>query len=284
MNPDNLMSLPTPVANLQQYVQLIHNFPTLDADEEVTLAKRWHSDNDRYAAWRLVTSNLRYVINIARSYQGYGFVQDDLIQEGNIGLMKAVQRFDPMRGVRLMAYATHWIRAEILEFVLKNWRIVNVATTKAKRKLFFKLRSAKQRLEWLNNEEAQQIADELNVDAGDVVSVDARLYSTDDSFDEPVEGGSELRPAPAAYLADADIEPETIVSESKFYSNASRALRTALLTLDSRSREIIQHRWLYDTNEKLTLQALGERYGVSAERIRQLEANAIQRLRESLLP
>ena len=284
MRSTDMIALPSPAANFQQYTQLIHSFPILDADEERSLAERLQRDNDIDAAWRLVSSHLRYVVHIARGYAGYGLPQEDLIQEGNIGLMKAVRRFDPSRGVRLLAYAAYWIRAHIHDFILRNWRIVKVTTTKAKRKLFYKLRSAKKRLDWVNQEEAQDIADRLEVSPEDVVDMEAKLYLPDESFDLPADAASDEYWAPAAYLADEHFEPETLVSETELLEMASSALRTALSTLDSRSREIIERRWLADHGEKVTLQELGDRFGVSAERIRQLEANAIKRLRELLVP
>jgi RNA polymerase sigma-32 factor len=284
MRSTDMIALPSPAANFQQYTQLIHSFPILDADEERSLAERLQRDNDIDAAWRLVSSHLRYVVHIARGYAGYGLPQEDLIQEGNIGLMKAVRRFDPSRGVRLLAYAAYWIRAHIHDFILRNWRIVKVTTTKAKRKLFYKLRSAKKRLDWVNQEEAQDIADRLEVSPEDVVDMEAKLYLPDESFDLPADAASDEYWAPAACLADEHFEPETLVSETELLEMASSALRTALSTLDSRSREIIERRWLADHGEKVTLQELGDRFGVSAERIRQLEANAIKRLRELLVP
>lgn len=284
MPSTEVMALPSPVAGLRQYIQLTERFPELDAEEERSLAERLQREGDVHAAWRLVTSHLRYVVRIARGYRGYGLPVEDLIQEGNIGLMKAVRRFDPSRGVRLLAYAVHWIRAEIHEFILKNWRIVKVATTKARRKLFYKLRGAKRRLEWLTAEEAGNIAETLDVRPQEVADMEARLYLSDEPFDPPAGAADEERWTPAAYLADGNAEPETVVAETEFLHKASDALDEALASLDERSREIVERRWLVGDRDRLTLRELGEKHGISAERVRQLEAEAIGRLRGMLAP
>ncbi len=284
MSATHLMALPTPVSKFRNYLQLVESIPQLDADEERSLAERWHRYNDLDAARQLTLSHLRYVVYIARRYTGYGLPTEDLIQEGNIGLMKAVRRFDPSRGVRLVAYASYWIRAHIHDFILKNWRIVKVVTTKAKRKLFYKLRSAKPRLDWLNREEAEKIADALDVSSGDVYDMEGQLYLKDESFDALLPASDDANWAPEAYLGDRDASPDVQVSDSEFLSTASEALLDALSALDARSRDIIESRWLVEDDEKLTLQALGDRYQVSAERIRQLEFAAIRQLKELMVP
>ncbi|MDX1517963.1 MAG: RNA polymerase sigma factor RpoH [Woeseiaceae bacterium] len=279
-----LLAFPSPVANLGQYLQLVEQFPRLEEREERVLAERLQRDHDIDAAWRLVTSHLRYVVQIARGYAGYGLNQEDLIQEGNLGLMKAVQRFDPSRGVRLISYAAYWIRAQIHDFIMRNWRIVKVATTKARRRLFYKLRSTKQRLEWLRPEEAEAIAEKLDVTAADVLDMDISLYAADASFDEPVGGSTDVGPSPERYLADTTFDPAALVDESDYLSNACDALPDALAALDARSRTIIESRWLAEDGQCRTLQQLGDRFGISAERVRQLEAAALARLRDALAP
>jgi RNA polymerase sigma-32 factor len=273
-----------PVANLQQYTQLVERIPRLDDTEERELAERLRRHNDLDAARRLITSHLRYVVWIANRYRGYGLPQEDLIQEGNIGLMKAVRRFDPSRGVRLIAYAAYWIRAQIHDFILRNWRIVKVATTKAKRKLFYKLRSAKQRLEWLDKSEASQIAGALKVAPEDVVEMEAKLYLHDEPFDSHEDDTDDDVRAPAAYLADCRFEPQAVITETDFVDRAVDALDGALSKLDPRSRDIIESRWLADDGAVLTLHDLGRRYNISAERVRQLERAAINRLRRLVAP
>ncbi len=279
----NDLALPSPLANIHQYTAVVERFPRLDADEEKQLALCLRRDNDLEAAWRLITANLRHVVHIARGYAGYGLPQEDLIQEGNIGLMHAVRRYDPSRGTRLLSYAAIWIRAQIHDFILRNWRIVKVTTTKAKRKLFYKLRGAKQRLEWLRRDEARSIADALDVTTDDVIWMDGQLYSRDMPFDRPADCDDE-RPAPDSYLGDSGLEPAAMVAEAEFRDAVTEALEDALGTLDERSRNIIEARWLAEAEDKATLAELGERYGVSAERIRQVESAAIERLRQSLAP
>jgi RNA polymerase sigma-32 factor len=276
------MALLSPLTNIHQYTTLVESFPRLDASEEKRLARRLQRDEDLDAARQLITSHLRYVIYIARGYTGYGLPQEDIIQEGNIGLMQAVRRFDPTRGVRLVSYATIWIRAQIHDFIMKNWRIVKFATTKAKRRLFYKLRSAKKRLEWLKQAEANEIADALDVAADDVIDMDGKLYSRDVPFDHPADVSDEEHWAPAAFIADKRFEPAELVAEADFLDTASTALQSALQTLDARSRHIIEARWLAEDDNKLTLQDLGDRYGISAERVRQIEVAAINCLRDAM--
>ena len=276
------MALLSPLTNIHQYTTLVESFPRLDASEEQRLARRLQRDEDLDAARQLITSHLRYVVYIARGYTGYGLPQEDIIQEGNIGLMRAVRRFDPGRGVRLLSYATIWIRAQIHDFIMKNWRIVKLATTKAKRKLFYKLRSAKKRLEWLKQAEANEIADALDVTADDVIDMDGKLYSRDVPFDHPADASDEDHWSPAAFIEDKRFEPAELVAEADFLDTASTALQRALQTLDARSRHIIEARWLAEDDNKATLQDLGDRYGISAERVRQIEVAAIKCLRDAM--
>ena len=283
MSGTHVFALPSPLTNIHQYRSAVEHFPRLDEDAERAIAERFRVENDLEAAWQLVTSHLRYVVYIARGYSGYGLPQEDLIQEGNVGLMQAVRRFDPCRGVRLVAYAVYWIRARILDYVLRNWRIVRVVTTKAKRKLFYKLRSAKQRLEWLNQAEADEIAEALNVNTDDVIDMESRLYLSDESFDQPIKTDDETW-TPAAYIGDDSYEPASICAENEFAMMAKKELAAALLKLDCRSRDILESRWLAEPEDKKTLQELGEYYGVSPERVRQLEVAAIGRLREAIMP
>ena len=270
--------LPAPAADLQGYLRAVQAFPFLTADEERDLATRFRRNDDLDAAWRLVTSHLRYVAKVARGYRGYGLPQEDLIQEGNIGLMKAVKRFDPAVGVRLVSFAMHWIRAEIHEFVLRNWRIVRVATTKAQRKLFFNLRGAKQRLGALSREEIDEIASDLAVRPEDVIEMECRLEAHDSAFDGLVD--DEDHPAPAAFIADPALDPSAAVEEEEWSESTARQLHLALENLDERTRDIVRRRWF--TEPKAKLRELAEEYGVSAERIRQIEAQALQDLKRAL--
>ena len=276
------MQLPaiTPsVGTLAAYRQAVFTLPMLSAEEERELAERYRNDSDLDAAWELVTAHLRFVIRIARGYDGYGLPQADLIQEGNIGLMKAVKRFDPTVGVRLVSFAVHWIRAEIHEFILRNWRIVKVATTKAQRKLFFNLRSSRKRLGWMSRAEVEDIAADLGVAPQVVVEMEQRLSAHDASFDPLVEHDSESdRPAPAGYLQDLRFEPAATAENDDWMAHSAAQLTDALETLDDRSRSIVARRWL--SEKKMTLQELADEYGVSAERIRQLEKNALKKLRK----
>jgi len=270
--------------SLEAYIQTVGSIPVLDAEEERRLALQYQRDNNLEAARRLIISNLRFVIHIARGYSGYGLPQADLIQEGNVGLMKAVKRFDPSLNIRLVSYAVHWIRAEMHEFILRNWRIVKVATTKAQRKLFFNLRSAKKRLAWLGKEEVDVVARDLGVRPADVMEMEARLHAHDASFDgSPQEGNTDDGDrifAPATYLQDLRMDPGTQLESSDWREHNERRLHYALEHLDERSQDILRQRWLSDN--KMTLQDLAARYQVSAERIRQLEKSAINKLRNTL--
>ncbi|MGK2942916.1 MAG: RNA polymerase sigma factor RpoH [Immundisolibacter sp.] len=268
------------VGNLNQLVRAAHQAPYLTADEEHALALRLHQHNDLEAARQLVTSHLRHVIHVARGYNGYGLPLADLIQEGAIGLMKAVRRFDPNRGVRLVSFAVHWIRAEIHEYVLRNWSIVKIATTKAQRKLFFNLRQHKQRLGRVSEAQAQEIAHELNVLPQDVLDMDARLTDRPVSFDAEPDTDSSSPQAPALTVADQRLEPSQALEEEQWNAHQLRRLRQGLAGLDARSRDILEQRWLAE--EKTGLKELGEKYGISAERIRQLESQALGRLTRTL--
>ena len=268
-----------PVGNLAAYRQAAFSLPMLSAEKERELAERYRREQDLDAAWELVTAHLRFVVRIARGYDGYGLSQADLIQEGNIGLMKAVKRFDPSVGVRLVSFAVHWIRAEIHEFILRNWRIVKVATTKAQRKLFFNLRSSRKRLGWMSKSEVEDIAADLGVEPQVVSEMEQRLSAHDASYDPLVDHDSEVdRPAPAAYLQDLRFEPATQAESDDWEDYSEAQLANALGKLDERSRSIIARRWLAE--RKMTLQALADEYGVSAERIRQIEKNALKKLRK----
>ena len=268
-----------PVGNLAAYRQSVFSLPMLSAEKERELSERYRTEQDLDAAWELVTAHLRFVVRIARGYDGYGLAQADLIQEGNVGLMKAVKRFDPNVGVRLVSFAVHWIKAEIHEFILRNWRIVKVATTKAQRKLFFNLRSSRKRLGWMSRTEVEDIATDLGVEPRVVMEMEQRLSAHDASYDPLVEHDSENdRPAPAGYLQDLRFEPATQAEEDDWEAHCEARLADALHTLDDRSRSIIARRWLED--RKMTLQELADEYGVSAERIRQLEKSALKKLRK----
>ena len=268
-----------PVGNLAAYRQAVFSLPMLSTEKERELAERYRNEHDLDAAWELVTAHLRFVVRIARGYDGYGLAQADLIQEGNIGLMKAVKRFDPNVGVRLVSFAVHWVRAEIHEFILRNWRIVKVATTKAQRKLFFNLRSSRKRLGWMSRAEVEEVAAELGVEPRVVMEMEQRLSAHDASYDPLVEHDSESeRPAPAGYLQDLRFEPATQVEDDDWKAHSKAKLADALKALDDRSRSIIARRWLAE--RKATLQELADEYRVSAERIRQLEKNALNRLRK----
>ena len=278
-----MQNLPVPVDSLESYIQAVSQVPMLSAEEEQDLARRLQLRNDLEAAQRLIVAHLRFVVHIARGYLGYGLPLGDLIQEGNIGLMKAVKRFDPAHGVRLVSFAVHWIRAEIHEFILRNWRIVKVATTKAQRKLFFKLRGSKKRLGWLNNEEVNTVARELGVSPDNVLEMESRLSGHDVSFDPVPEadGNDEIESyAPSAYLRDEQADPSETLEREDWEDQTVSRLGAALERLDPRSRDIVQRRWLND--DKPTLHDLAAEYQVSAERIRQLESNAMKKLRAAL--
>ncbi|OGT79904.1 MAG: RNA polymerase factor sigma-32 [Gammaproteobacteria bacterium RIFCSPLOWO2_02_FULL_61_13] len=277
------LSLALPAGSLDSYIQSVNRIPMLSAEEERDLARRFRDHQDLDAARQLVLSHLRFVVRVSRGYNGYGLGQADLIQEGNIGLMKAVKRFDPDLGVRLVSFAVHWVRAEIHEFVLRNWRIVKVATTKAQRKLFFNLRSAKKRLGWMNRDEAAAVAKDLGVSTQDVLEMEQRMSGHDTAFDLPVDADSAADTfAPAAFLEDHGAGPEQQLELDQDEGLNQEHLRNALAALDQRSRTIIEQRWLAEN--KTTLQDLADRFGVSAERIRQLENNAMNRMRAALAP
>jgi RNA polymerase sigma-32 factor len=269
-----------PISNLSSYTNLVHKTPVLSAEEEYELATRLQQDGDLEAAQRLVLSHLRFVARIAKGYSGYGLPVADLIQEGNIGLMKAVKRFDPEKGVRLVSFAVHWIRAEIHEYVIRNWRIVKIATTKAQRKLFFNLRSAKKRLGWLNQEEVEAVAEDLGVTPNNVLDMERRLAQPDTSFDLPSDVDDEDNNfSPSAYLTGPDnADPSLLLEHDDFSAHQHQKLSSALADLDDRSRDILSQRWLNDEN-KATLHTLAEQYQVSAERIRQIESNAMKKLK-----
>ncbi len=266
-----------PTGNLDCYIAFACQVPVLDIEEERALARRLHGYHDLNAARTLIIHHLRFVIQIARGYSGYGLPLADLIQEGNVGLMKAVKRFDPHKGVRLVSFAVHWIRAEIHEFVLRNWRVVKIATTKAQRKLFFNLRNSKKRLAWLNQDEVKNVAKDLGVKPAEVMEMEKRLSSSDQGFDLPHNAEDDDAYAPAAFLRHESGSPETQAEEADWKIYQNQQLRTALTTLDNRSRDIITRRWL--TENRATLQELAGKYKVSAERIRQLEHNAIEKLK-----
>jgi len=270
-------TLPSVAGSLESYVQTVNSFPILTHAQELDYARRYRRDNDLDAARQLVVSHLRVVVAIARGYTGYGLPQADLIQEGNIGLMKAVKRFDPERGVRLVSFAVHWIRAEIHEFILRNWRIVKVATTKAQRKLFFNLRSLKQNLGTMGSEEVQAVANQLGVKTQEVVEMETRLGGQDIAL-EPVGEESDEAFAPIAYLAAEDSEPGRILEQEQTARLRGEGLENALDTLDARSRRIIEARWL-DEKQTATLHDLAAEFGVSAERIRQIEAKALSKMK-----
>ncbi len=271
--------LAAPGVNLGAYINTVHQIPILTPEEEKQLAERYYHDGDVEAARLLVMSHLRFVIHIARSYSGYGLSQADLIQEGNLGLMKAVKRFDPTKGVRLVSFAVHWIKAEIHEFVIKNWRIVKVATTKAHRKLFFNLRSLKKSSNQLTLEEAEAIAKDLNVAVKQVLEMESRLTSYDASFEMQDSDEDDGRYAPQLFLEDA-IDPADVVEEADWEENTTNALKEAMGELDERSRDIITQRWLAD--QKSTLHDLAAVYNISAERVRQIEKNAMDKIREAM--
>ncbi|CAO98320.1 RNA polymerase sigma factor RpoH [Erwinia tasmaniensis] len=271
-----------PLGNLDSYIRAANARPMLTAEEEKALAERLHYQGDLEAAKTLILSHLRFVVHVARNYSGYGLPQADLIQEGNIGLMKAVRRFNPEVGVRLVSFAVHWIKAEIHEYVLRNWRIVKVATTKAQRKLFFNLRKAKQRLGWFNQDEVEMVARELGVSSKDVREMESRMAAQDMTFDPaPDDEGEGRSMAPMLYLQDKSSDFANGIEEDNWEDHAADKLNDAMQGLDERSQHIIRARWLDDDN-KTTLQELADRYGVSAERVRQLEKNAMKKLRVAI--
>jgi RNA polymerase sigma-32 factor len=269
----------TPPGNLDAYIRIANLWPMLSIEEEKSLTKRLRYNSDLDAAKTLILSHLRFVIHISRNYSGYGLLQADLIQEGNIGLMKAVRRFNPEIGVRLVSFAVHWIKSEIHEYVLRNWRIVKVATTKSQRKLFFNLRKTKKRLGWFNEEEIQIVAKELGVSSGDVREMESRMSAQDVAFNPLPEEDFDYRTNNSIqYLQDKTSNFAHGVEQNNWEEHAANKLSNALLGLDERSRDIIHARWL-DTNKKNTLQTIANNYGISAERVRQLEKNAMKKLK-----
>ena len=276
-----LSTMNMPIGSLDAYIYRANQIPMLSAEEEIDCAQRFHDDGDVEGARRLVLAHLRYVIRVARGYLGYGLPLSDLIQEGNVGLMKAVKRFDPKMGVRLVSFAVHWIKAEIHEFVLHNWRIVKVATTKAQRKLFFNLRQMKKRLGWLNHEEVDAVANDLGVSREEVLVMEQRLNAMDAPYDamDTDDDDHSYTAAPASFLHDVKGDPAYLYEQEDSGTQSREKLHLALERLDERSQDILQQRWLVD-DKAVTLHALAEKYGVSAERVRQLEKNAMKKLRE----
>ncbi len=276
----NAMTLPTisSTDGLDQYIRLVKSFPMLSAEDEFALATRLQKDNDLEAAKQLILSHMRLVVSIARGYSGYGLPQADLIQEGNIGLMKAVRKFDPERGVRLVSFAMHWIKAEIHEYIVRNWRLVKIATTKAQRKLFFNLRSMKQGLGTLDTKEVKHIADELNVKPEEVLEMEARMNGHEISLEGYSDDDGEEVYSPIAYLEDPNAEPSEFLAERQAERLEMSGLAQAMESLDERSRRIVQARWLQEDNSA-TLHDLADEFGVSAERIRQIEQKAMQKMR-----
>ena len=278
--PSHLM-VPAGTGSLDAYIQEVNKIPVLTLEEERDLARRYRENGELEAARRMVLAHLRFVVHVAKGYTGYGLALGDLVQEGNIGLMKAVKRFDPDHGVRLVSFAVHWIRAEMHEFILRNWRIVKVATTKAQRKLFFNLRKSKKRLGWLNYEEVHTVARDLGVKPEVVLEMESRLSGQDVGFDLPPNADDEVPyVAPVAYLETKQDDPHTEAEAQDWTDHHNNLLYAGLDNLDERSQDIIRSRWLQDN--KMTLQELANRYGVSAERIRQLEANALRKMRASM--
>ena len=275
------LALAGPVGSLDAYISAVGAIPVLSKEDEQDLSRRFREREDLEAARELVMAHLRFVVHIAKGYTGYGLPLNDLIQEGNVGLMKAVKRFDPEFDVRLVSFAVHWIRAEIHEYVLRNWRIVKVATTKAQRKLFFNLRKKKKNLAWLSHAETEAVADDLGVSPKEVTEMERRLSSRDAVFDPIPDSRDEDRAySPAAYLPSKNSDPAELVEKSDWHEDANARMREALANLDERSQHILEARWL--TDDKKTLHELADEYGVSAERIRQIEANAIKKIRVAM--
>ena len=276
------LAFPTPASlgSLDHYIQAVNRFPLLSAEQETALGRAWREHEDVDAARQLVLSHLRLVVAVSRNYLGYGLPQADLIQEGNVGLMKAVRRFDPERGVRLVSFALHWIKAEIHEHILRNWRLVKIATTKAQRKLFFNLRSMKTSSAGLTREQAREIAETLSVKPEEVLEMETRLSGGDVALD-PTPGDEDNMVTPIAYLTDTEDEPVQILVKEESARNRSTGLRTAMAKLDDRSRRIIEARWLKE-EDPATLQELADEYGVSAERIRQIESKALKTMRAQM--
>ncbi len=276
--PTKAIALPSPISSFESYVSAVNQIPVLSREEEHELAVLYRENEDLQAAEKIVMAQLRYVVYIARGYSGYGLAINDLVQEGNVGLMKSIRRFDPSVGVRLVSFAVHWIRAEMHEFILKNWRIVKVATTKAQRKLFFNLRSKKKRMAWFTQAEVNQVAKDLGVKPEVVLEMESRLSGMDIGFDGPNDDSDETAyQSPAGYLKDMSADPAILVQAQDSKINDQDRLQDALTCLDDRSRDILAQRWLAD--KKTTLQELANKYNVSAERIRQLENNAMKKMR-----
>jgi len=274
-------TLPSPIGSFDAYLAIVNSFEKLNSEQEYELACRFRDHNDLNAAQQLILANLRHVPYIAKSYSGYGLSQPDLVQEGNIGLMKALKRFDPDQGVRLISFAVHWIRAEMHEFIIRNWRIVKIATTKAQRKVFFNLRKSKKQLGWLSEKEAQHIADDLGIDVKTLRQMEGRMERSDMAFEASSdESDQDHQFYPSSYLENATPDPSTQVEENELKNLQATSLRNALDTLDERSRDIVRKRWLSET--KSTLHELAAQYKVSAERIRQLENNALKKLKNGL--
>ncbi|HAH67134.1 MAG: RNA polymerase sigma factor RpoH [Gammaproteobacteria bacterium] len=276
----NEIQLLGPIGSIEAYISIVNQAPVLTKEEEHALAVKFKENNDLDAARQLVLSQLRFVVHIARTYSGYGLPLADIIQEGNVGLMKAVKKFDPDKGVRLVTYAVHWIRAEIHEFVFDNWKIVKVATTKAQRKLFFKLRNSKKKIGWLTNDEKSLIANDLGVKTRDVETMEQRLASKDVLFDRP-EDDNDSYVSPAGFLPAPNSDPSSLVEKENWLESNIELLSEAMDNLDNRSKEVLKLRWL--TEEKVTLKELAKKFNVSLERVRQIEEQAILDLREQLL-
>jgi RNA polymerase sigma-32 factor len=275
------INLTTPGKDIESYLSSVHAIPILTREQEQELTFKLYDEDDLDAARQLVIHHLRFVVHIARSYQGYGLPLADIIQEGNVGLMKAVDKFDPNKGVKVVSFAVHWIKAEIHEYILRNWRLVKIATTKAQRKLFFNLRSKKKSLGWLTKDEAEKIANDLNVEVKDVLHMENRLSSTDAAFDSPTStNDDEEMMSPAQYLEDKRYDPEMMVANEEVEKVNNENLMEALKLLDDRSKDILLRRYLAD--QKATLHELADEYGVSAERIRQIETGALKKLKASM--
>ena len=281
MNQMTNLQFALPVGSIDSYVHSVNQVPILSFDEEQRLARLLRENDDIEAARQLVMSHLRFVVKIARGYSGYGLQQADLIQEGTIGLMKAVKRFNPDVGVRLVSYAVHWVRAEIHEFILKNWRVVKIATTKAQRKLFFNLRSSKKRLGWLNQQEINEVAKDLGVKPSDVIEMEKRMSNYDATFDTHHDDNEESYSAPASYLENNEAGPEELLESEQNINHEQETLQNAIASLDKRSKDIISSRWLVE--KKATLHELAAIHNISAERVRQIENNAIKKLKESII-
>ncbi len=281
MNQLKKLQFALPTGSIESYISSVNQVPILSLEEEQVLARRFREEEDIDAARQLVMSHLRFVVKIARGYNGYGLAQADLIQEGNVGLMKAVKRFDPDVGVRLVSFAVHWVRAEMHEYILKNWRIVKIATTKAQRKLFFNIRSSKKRLGWLNQQEVNEVAETLGVKPSEVVEMEKRMSNYDASFDGAAnEDDDEAIYAPAHYIENKSAGPEELIETAQLKEQSQNSLHNAIALLDDRSKDIIAKRWLAE--DKSTLHELAAEHSVSAERIRQIESNAMKKLREAI--